>query len=70
MEAPLDQEAAIADLVTDIVAPALHRSLPDAELCDLIHDLASRSSTWRDAWSISDPPAASDPPAVRARPAV
>ena len=63
MEPPLDQEAATADLVTDIIAPNLHRSsarargqvawdLTEAEVSDLARDLSSGSTFWRDAWSL------------------
>ena len=48
MEAPLDQEAATADLITDVVAPSQERS---ADVCGLARDLASGSAAWRDAWS-------------------
>lgn len=57
MDAPLDQEAATADLITDIVAPALHRSMPDTEVCDLARTVAAGSPSWRDAWRLhSEPP--------------
>lgn len=49
MEAPLDQEAANADLITDIVTPTPDRSLGVAELA---RDLASGSPAWRAAWSL------------------
>jgi hypothetical protein len=52
MDAPLDQEAATADLITDIVAPALHRSLPDTDVCDLARTVAAGSPGWRDAWCV------------------
>ena len=63
MEPPLDQEAATADLVTDIIAPNLNRSsahvrgqvpwdLTEAEVSDLARDLTSGSTGWRNAWSL------------------
>lgn len=56
MTTTLDHEAATADLLTDIVAPLLHRSVPDAEVCDLVRELAAGSSVWRDAWSFDSHP--------------
>ena len=63
MQSPLDQEAATADLVTDIIAPSLHRSsapfrghvpwdLTGAEISDLARDLSAGSIGWRDAWAL------------------
>jgi len=50
MEIPLDQEAANADLISDIVAPALHRA-PDVS--DMAHQLSTGGDlTWRDAWTL------------------
>ena len=67
MEPPLGQEAATADLVTDIIAPRLHRSsdqvrrlapweLTDTEVSDLARDLTSGSVPWRNAWALAPPP--------------
>ena len=50
METPLDQETATADLVSDILAPARHRS--SAEVSDLAHHLSSGSPGWREAWAL------------------
>lgn len=50
MEIPLDQEAANADLISDIVAPALGRA-PDVS--DVARQLSSGGDiSWRDAWTL------------------
>lgn len=56
MQIPMDQEAATADLISDIVAPAMHRAgsgdAIDAEVCAVAHDLSSGSERWKQAWSL------------------
>lgn len=50
MDVPLDQETANADLITDIVAPALDQA-PDVS--DLARQLSSGGDlSWRDAWTL------------------
>lgn len=56
MQIPLDQEAATADLISDIVASTMHRwglaDTVEAEVCEVAHDLSSGSERWKDAWSL------------------
>ncbi|HEX4862794.1 MAG TPA: hypothetical protein VFV02_01905 [Acidimicrobiales bacterium] len=61
MDAPLDPEAATADLISDIVASSLHRCLPDLEVCDLAQGVTSGSPGWRDAWSLGSEPVGPEP---------
>jgi hypothetical protein len=49
MEAPLNQEAATADLLTDIVAPTPDRF---SHLAELARDLTSGTPGWREAWQV------------------
>lgn len=57
METPLHQEAATADLISDIIAPALQRV---SDVSDVARDLASGAANWREAWSVGPPEA--EPP--------
>lgn len=49
MDAPLDQEAANADLISDIVAPVLNRAV---DVSELARGLTSGGAGWREAWSV------------------
>lgn len=59
MEAPLDQEAANADLISDIVAPFMNKAVNVSEVA---RGLTSGGSAWRDAWSVQqlDPETATE----------
>lgn len=52
MDAPLEQEAANADLISDIVASALDRSV---DVPELARGLTSGDPAWRRAWSVEEP---------------
>ena len=58
MDDPLDQEAANADLISDIVGAALDRS---SDFSDLARDLTSMDPAWREAWTVG--PHTAEPPA-------
>lgn len=49
MEAPLEQEAANADLISDIVVPT---GREPSDVAGLARDLTSMTPAWREAWSV------------------
>jgi len=49
MEPPLDQEAANADLISDVIPPSL---MEPPDVCGMARDLAAGSTAWREAWAV------------------
>ena len=49
MDAPLNQEAANADLISDIVVPT---GREPSGVAGLARDLTSETPAWREAWSV------------------